>query len=96
MPRLITGRLDRALEPRNCLVVASKVNQIRADIVVRVAKVRINFDGAPAFLDGLFCLSLEVVRPSREKSCRLLAVGRKDFRANFIELTAACSRWPAI
>ena len=69
MTRLVTPCLYCLLQPRNGLIKLAKFNQVRSDIVVRIAEVRIEFDRTLALRDGIQQLALEVIRPA-EKSMR--------------------------
>ncbi len=60
-------------QPRDGFVVAGEINQVRADIVIRIAEIRIDFDGPLAFLDGLFDFSLEVICPAEKR----ISLGRR-------------------
>src|SRR5258705_1556032 len=61
---------DRALEPGNGFLKTFEADQVRADIVVGIAEIRVNLDGALAFGDGLVNLPLEMEGPA-EKSVSL-------------------------
>src|ERR1700722_20401337 len=53
-------------EPRDGFFMAVQVDQVKADIVVRITEVRIDFDGALAFCDGFFNFSLKMICPAKE------------------------------
>jgi len=59
MARLVTPGLNCLPQPRNCLIEVALLDHVRADVVVGIAKVRIDFDGAPALRDGVFESALE-------------------------------------
>ncbi len=46
MARLVAARFRGAFQPGNRFLEAAQLDQIRADVVVRIAKLRINLDGA--------------------------------------------------
>src|SRR4029453_10380984 len=64
--RLVSLRLLGALEPGDRLVELSLLHQITADVVVGVAEVGIDVDGAQALLGRLLQTPLEAVSPSQE------------------------------
>src|SRR5208283_5510737 len=64
MVRLVAPGLQRALEPRNRLVVFAFLDQIRANIVVGSAKFRVDLDGLLAFRNSIVNLPLIAVGPS--------------------------------
>src|ERR1035438_4759113 len=65
--RLVAAGLQRALKPRNSFVVFALLNQVRTDIVVGVAKFRVDLDGLFALGNGIVNLSLEAVGPTQER-----------------------------
>src|SRR5262249_18101848 len=67
MPRLVAARFAGAFEPGNRFIVALLLDQVRTDVVIRIAKVRIDFDGALALDDGLVNAALKVVSPPEER-----------------------------
>src|SRR2546429_7021355 len=69
MPRLVAARFGGALEPGNRFVKAILFDQVGPDVVVGVAKIGIDFNGALAFGDGLVDAALEMV--GDRKSTRL-------------------------
>src|SRR6266542_1358991 len=64
--RLVAYGLLGALAPRDRFFDPSELDQIRADIVIGVAEVGIDGDGAPALRDGLVQTILHAVRPAEE------------------------------
>src|SRR5260370_42301089 len=66
VPGFIPFCSSRALEPGDGFVKAFEADQVGADIVVRVAEIRINLDGALAFGDRLLNLSLKVEGPTEK------------------------------
>jgi hypothetical protein len=64
--RIISFCGYRALEPGNGFVKTFEADQVRADIVVGIAEIRVNLDGALAFGDGLVNLSLEMEGPAEK------------------------------
>src|SRR5882762_8648974 len=66
LPRLVSRRLLRALEPRDRFLELVLLHEIDADVVVGVAEVRIDGDGAMAFLDRFLELALKAHRPAEE------------------------------
>src|SRR6202000_259428 len=69
MPRLISRRFHRPLQPRNRLIVLIQLDQIRTNIVVRIPKLRIDFNRPLALRDRLIQLGLKVICPP-QKSVR--------------------------
>src|SRR5207253_8160746 len=63
---LVAGRLQRRLEPRDRLVEAAELDQIRADVVVRVPEVRVDGDRFLALGDRGLEVALEAVRPAEK------------------------------
>src|SRR5882762_6187012 len=70
VPWIISLCRNRLLQPGNRFVKAYEPDQVGADIVVGIAELRIDLDGAFAFGDRLLDLSLEVERPA-QKGVRL-------------------------
>src|SRR3977135_2162200 len=70
VPWVISLCRNRLLKPGDGFVKAIEPDEVRADIVVGIAELRIDLDGAFAFGDRLLDLSLEVERPA-QKSVRL-------------------------
>ena len=73
--RLVTRREERALEPADAAVIIALRDQVRADVVVRIAERRINANRCEAFVDGVLIASLKAVDLA-EKGMRLC--GRID------------------
>src|SRR5260370_27655344 len=65
-PRIISFCGDCALEPGNGFVKTLEADQIGADVVVGIAEIRVNLDGALALGDGLVNLSLEMESPAEK------------------------------
>src|SRR3990172_1682659 len=60
------GRRLGALEPLHRFVFAAELDQVRADVVVRVAERRVHRDGAVALRDGVLVAALVGERPAEE------------------------------
>ena len=69
MTRFVSARLDRLLEPRNRFVKLPKFDQVCANIVVRIAEIRIEFNSALALRNGVEEFPLEMISPA-EKGVR--------------------------
>src|SRR5882724_525760 len=65
--RLVAWRRERALEPRDRLVELALLEEVRADVVVRVAEVGIDGDRLLALRDRVVETILETVRPAQER-----------------------------
>src|SRR5262245_47407554 len=65
--RLVPGCRHRALEPAFSLLVTTQPDEIRTDVVVRVAEVGIDLDGALALPDGSCVVAAERQRPPEER-----------------------------
>ena len=65
MVGIVSTRLKGALEPGQGLVVLALLDEVGADIVVRVAELRIDPDSLLAERDGLFELALKMVGPAQ-------------------------------
>ena len=63
----ISRSRHRALEPLDRSVEIALLDQVRADVVVRVAEVGINFDRAMAFFNRLVREAHEAVSPSEKR-----------------------------
>src|SRR5580704_2702706 len=83
MARLITARFNGAFEPWNRFIEAVQFDQIGADVVVRIAKLWIDFDRALALGDGVFDAALKMVRPAEK---RIGLGGGVQFERGLIEL----------
>src|SRR5262249_25525779 len=66
LPRLVPRRLLGALEPGDRLFELALLHEVNADVVIRVAEVGIDLDGAQAFGRGLLEPSLKRIRPPEE------------------------------
>jgi len=64
--RLVAAGFRSAFQPGNRFFKAAQFDQVRADVVVRIAKLRIELDRAPALRDGFFNAPLEVIGPAQE------------------------------
>jgi hypothetical protein len=84
--RLVARSRHGPLEPENGLIVASQLDQIRTNIVVRVAEVRVHADGAFAFCNGVMHFPLKVVGPTQK---RVRFGGRANFQRISIEFDGA-------
>src|SRR5262249_23173620 len=80
VPWLVALGGDRALEPRNRVVELALLEEVRADVVVRVAEIRIDLDRLLALGDGVVELVLEAVGPPQEgvRLCRRVARDRLE------------------
>src|SRR5579871_3121190 len=67
LPRFVTLGLNGLLEPGNRLVVAPEVDQVRPNIIVGIAEIGIDSDGALALGDGFVDFALEVIGPAEER-----------------------------
>jgi len=86
MPRLVAARFGGALEPGNRFVKAILFDQVGPDVVVGVAKIGIDFNGALAFGDGLVDAALAMLGPT-EKGVRL--GGGVHFEGKAVKLDGA-------
>jgi hypothetical protein len=66
MPRFVAARFDGLLQPRDGFIELPEFDQIGADVVVGIAEIRVQFDGALAFRDGIEQFALKVIRPAEE------------------------------
>ena len=66
MAGLIARSFEGTFEPGNGFVEAIERDEIGADVVIRIAEIGIDFDGALAFVDGFLNFSLEMERPAKE------------------------------
>src|SRR5436309_4367695 len=66
VPRIVAGRLDGRLEPGDRLVGPLELDQVRADVVVGVAEVRVDGDRLLALRDRLLEPALKAVGPAEE------------------------------
>src|SRR5439155_5557706 len=64
--RLVARRFDRRLEPGNRLVETPELDQVRADVVVRIPEVGIDRDRFLALHDRVLEPPLEAVGPAEE------------------------------
>src|SRR5882757_3931960 len=67
MPGIVSLRRECLLEPGDRFVKTFEVDEVGANIVVRIAKFRIDSDRQLAFGDGLLDFSLKVVRPAKKR-----------------------------
>ena len=86
MPRLVAARFRGTLEPGNRVVKAILFDQVGPDVVVGVAKIGIDLDGALALGDGLLDAALEMIGPT-EKGVRL--GGGVHFEGKSVKLDGA-------
>src|SRR5215469_922936 len=86
MPRFVAARFGGTFEPGNRFIKAILFDQVGSDVVVRVAKVGIDLDGALAFENGLVNAALEMVGPT-EKGVRL--GGGVHFEGKLVKLDGA-------
>ena len=70
MPRLLPLGVDRLLQPGNSLIEIALLDHVRADVVVGIAEIWIDLDGALALGNGIFKLALKMIGPA-EKSMGL-------------------------
>src|SRR5258706_3134918 len=61
--RLVAARRRGLFEPGNRFLEPAQLDQIRADVVVKVAELRIEPDGKLAFRNGFFNAPLEMISP---------------------------------
>ena len=66
MARLVTRRALGALEPRHGIVQRALLDQVCANVVIRVAEVGIDLDGAFALGDGALDVAGMCVSPTEE------------------------------
>jgi len=66
MARFVAPGINRLLQPRNGLIETALLDHVSADIIVWIAEVRIDFDGALAFQDGVFQPALEMICPAKK------------------------------
>ena len=83
MIRLVSRTDKRLLEPSDSLVVFPPLDQVRADVVIRIPECRVNRDGLLALVDGLVDFALKVVSPAEVR----VRLGRGvQLDRSFIEL----------
>jgi hypothetical protein len=66
MARLVALGFHGAFEPGNGFIKPPQFNQIRANIVVGIAKLRIEIDGPAALRDGFVDFALEMISPAQK------------------------------
>src|SRR6267378_3025992 len=66
----VAARFRGAFQPGYRFLEAAQLDQVSADVVVRIAEFWIDLDGAFAFDNGLFNAALEMIGPA-EKGVRL-------------------------
>ena len=86
MARLVTARFHSAFQPRNRFIESAQLDQIRADVVVRIAELRIDFDRALALGNGVFDAALKMIRPAEK---RVSLGSGVQFERGLIELHGA-------
>src|SRR5229473_5268209 len=64
--RLVAAPSRGLFQPGNRFLEPAQLDQIRADVVVRVAELRIEPDGELAFRNGFFNAPLEMIGPAQE------------------------------
>src|SRR5438309_9463352 len=64
--RLVAARFRGAFQPGNRFLETAQFDQVRANVVVGIAELRVNFDRKPALGDSLFDAPLEMIRPTQE------------------------------
>jgi hypothetical protein len=64
--RLVARSFDSLLQPGNGFIELAKFNHISANIVVRIAEIGIESDGAFAFRDGIEKLALKMIGPAEK------------------------------
>ena len=80
---LVSGRLKRALQPRDGSVHFAFLQKVGADIVVGISEAGIDFDGLPAFLDRIVDASQKTIRPTQKRVC---LGGGKGFNRFLVEI----------
>ena len=65
--RFVAARFRGALQPGNRFLEAAQLDQVRTNVVVRIAKLGINLDGALAFHNRVIHAPLEMVRPAQKR-----------------------------
>lgn len=64
MAWLVAARFDGLLQPGNRFIELSEFDQVRANVVIGIAKVGIEFDGTLAFGNGVEKFALKMIRPA--------------------------------
>src|SRR5262249_48075121 len=67
MPGLVAHRYESALQPWNRLIQSAEMNEVGADVVVRVAELGVRRDGPLALRDGVIEAPVETVRPPEKR-----------------------------
>ena len=67
MTRFVATRLDGLLQPRNGLVELAEFDHVCANVVIGIAKIGIEFDGALALGDGVQQFALKVIGPAEKR-----------------------------
>ena len=62
--RLVARSGDGTFKPGDGFVILFELNQVRADVVVRIAEIGIYIDGAFTFCNRIVNLPLKMVRPA--------------------------------
>src|SRR5207249_5098012 len=73
--RLVAARFRGAFQPGNGFLETAQFDQVRANVVVRIAEFRIDFDGEPALGNGFFDAPLEMIRPAEDR--KSVVVGKE-------------------
>src|SRR5260370_21973414 len=63
MSRLVTARFRGALQPGNRFLETAQLDQVRANVVVRIAELPVDLDLAPTFCNGFFDSTTEMITP---------------------------------
>ena len=66
MPWFVAARFGGALKPGNRLIVALLLDQVGANVVVGIAKVGVDLNGALALGNGLVNAALKMVSPAEK------------------------------
>src|ERR1700675_132365 len=84
--RLISFGFNRALEPRDSVIITMQFDQIRANIVVRISEFGIDVDSRATLLYGLVQFALKMISPA-QKCVRF--GGGMQFQGSFVKLYGA-------
>ncbi len=66
MSRFVAAGLNGLLQPRNGLVKLAQFDQVGADVVIGIAKIGIEFNGAFAFGNGIEQFALKMIGPAEK------------------------------
>ena len=67
MARFVSTRFDRLLQPGNRLIELSQFNQVGANVVVRIAKIRVKLNRPFALCNRVEQAPLEMVGPAKKR-----------------------------